>query len=137
MDTIEQRKRSAATAGGHAHDRDRIPVTFREEGPVGKCDSGSIPINLYETEDELLISAELAGAERRDVKVRVEGDCLSIRATKHGEGRGTFARRTRGELSRRVTLPAEVDRYEAVASVDRGILGLVLPKAPPIARRQS
>ena len=39
------------------------------------CDSGSIPIDLYETDDEVLISAELPGVKADDIDIDLEGNC--------------------------------------------------------------
>src|SRR3972149_2773069 len=53
----------------------------RWEGGV----TGTIPLDMYEHKDELVIRAELPGFKREDIDLRFEGEALTIRADKKVE----------------------------------------------------
>ncbi len=102
-----------------------------------------LPIDMWETADSIVVRAPLPGARADDqgLDVNVEGATLTIRAQllTGGEGndeaaapeRGVrwIAREIpRGEVSRVVELPAQVDADRATAKFSNGLLELTLPK---------
>jgi HSP20 family protein len=95
-----------------------------------------IRIDVSENEKEYLVSAEVPGARKDDIRVVVDGNYVSITADikkdfedKHAEGGRMLVKETyRGSVSRGFTLAHEVDDKGAVAKFDNGILRLTLPK---------
>ena len=95
-----------------------------------------IRIDVSENEKEYLVSAEVPGARKDDIRVVVDGNYVSITADikkdiedKHAEGGRMLVKETyRGSVSRGFTLAHEVDDKGAVAKFDDGILRLTLPK---------
>jgi HSP20 family protein len=86
----------------------------------------SIPVNLREDKDNLLISAELPGVAREDVNIEYIDDVLSLTATRKvagAEGETTIS------YARSFTLPYTVQADKIVAELKDGILSLTLPKA--------
>ncbi len=92
------------------------------------------PIDIEETDEAIVIRAELPGMNKEDIKVNLSGDTLTISGERKQEaekkGR-TYYRieRAYGKFQRTITLPAEVEGEKAKASYKAGVLELVLPKS--------
>jgi len=93
-----------------------------------------LPLDLYQTPDEVVVKATLPGVQPEDVEVSVVGNVLTIRgeakAERQAEGATYYLRERRfGTFSRSVVLPAEVDVDRAEAVFENGVLTLTLPKS--------
>ena len=94
----------------------------------------SLAMDMYETDNELVVETALSGAQAGDVDISVVGNTLTIRAeTKKEEnreekGRYYFCERRYGVLQRSVSLPVEVDTTKSEAVFKDGVLKLTLPK---------
>ena len=91
------------------------------------------PLDMYETEDALVVKAALPGLRPDDVEISVQGDTLFIKGeTKQEEkiDRGNYLRRELryGMYSRAIPLPVAVDTDKAEAIFEHGILTVRLPK---------
>lgn len=92
-----------------------------------------IRVDVTENDKEYLVTAEIPGAKKEDVRVSVDGGYVSISAEikkdeekKHGR---SIVRETyRGSVSRGFSLASEVDDKNAVAKLENGVLRLTLPK---------
>ena len=89
--------------------------------------------------DHILVRAEVPGVKKENLDVSVSDNMVTIRGTsKHEEEKeeGQYFRRemTRGEYSRSIGLPAEVDSAKAKATFKDGVLELKLPKTAPSQR---
>jgi len=96
-------------------------------------DATAIPINLYENDRELLLTAPMPGVEPEDIAVEVTDDGhLTLRADEHGPGqeRITYLRRewSYGPYARTIELPCAVDAGSANVAFGNGVLSLSLPK---------
>ena len=81
-----------------------------------------VPVSVHEDKDNLLVSAELPGVDRADIKIELLDDTLSLSAMrKQGEQTLSF--------ERRFNLPATVQADKVTATYENGILRLTLPKA--------
>lgn len=107
----------------------------------------TLPIDLWETNDSLIVRAPLPGAkpDADDVEINVDNNVLTIRARlpgvaneeTEGQGSGQAGRGIRwihrevprGEFARTVELPMAVDADKAEAHFGDGLLLLTLPKA--------
>ncbi len=93
-----------------------------------------IRIDVDEHEKEYIVSAEIPGAKKEDVRVSVDGNYVSISAdirkdTEEKKDGRTLVRETcRGSVSRGFTLGTEVDEQASTASLENGVLKLTLPK---------
>lgn len=90
-------------------------------------------LDLIETDDEVVVTAELPGLDKEDFAVEVSGDRLLIRGEKKAaterKGRGYYsAKQSYGAFARAVALPCEVDADKATAKYKNGTLRLALPK---------
>ncbi|MEW5763272.1 MAG: Hsp20/alpha crystallin family protein [Bacillota bacterium] len=92
-------------------------------------------VDVYQTEDEVVASAELPGiASKDDIEVVVTPDSLSIkgevkRAREVKEEDYYHSERFYGSFSRTLPLPVEVKPDQARAKLANGILEVRIPKA--------
>ncbi|MCC7388641.1 MAG: Hsp20/alpha crystallin family protein [Phycisphaerales bacterium] len=96
-------------------------------------EEGTLPLDISETESEVIVRASVPGFSREQIDVEVHDAILTIKAakTEETEERGErYYRRERrvGSMSRRVALPSIVHDTEAKAELKNGELTLRLPK---------
>jgi HSP20 family protein len=89
------------------------------------------PIDLYETATEVVVEADLPGADPASLRVvasdrllRIEGRCRPHAV----QGCYLQMERCHEEFARPVALPAAVDPHRAAARYERGVLLVTLPK---------
>jgi HSP20 family protein len=92
------------------------------------------PVDVYEKEDEIVITAELPGMQQEDIEVEVHDGILSIRgekkvSTEVNEDHYHFVERSYGSFERSFTLPAKVQGDNVKATYKDGVLKVHLPKA--------
>ena len=95
---------------------------------------GYVPLDLYETDNEVVVQAALPGVKPEDVDIQISGDTLTIRGeTKHEEeeNKRDYYRQESwyGSFARSVTLPVQVNADGADAVFENGVLKLTIPKA--------
>ena len=90
-------------------------------------------VDIYETENELVIKADLPEVAEKDVDVRVENNMLTIRGERKFEQNvkeDNYLRveRAYGSFSRSFSLPNTVNTEAIEANYKDGVLKVVLPK---------
>ena len=90
-------------------------------------------VDVYETEDELVIKADLPEVAEKDIDVQVENNMLTIRGERKFEQNvkeDNYLRveRSYGSFSRSFTLPNTVNSEAIQANYKDGVLKVVLPK---------
>jgi len=107
--------------------------------PVNLRDGGwsSPAIDMYQTDDEVVLRAALPGFKADEVQINVTGDVLTLRGEmKHEEeqkDKAWYIREQRwGSFERSITLPTDVKADKAVADYENGILTVTLPKAEEV-----
>ncbi len=92
-------------------------------------------VDLYETPDRFVLSAELPGLTREHLTIELQQDTLVLRGVRpHAErpdARFHRVERGHGAFSRAFTLPAQVDAAAISAEFRDGILTVVVPKIAP------
>jgi HSP20 family protein len=100
----------------------------------------SVPINVFETENELMVVAAMPGLEADNIDIRVEDQYLTIRAEKRGPGqeRLRYLRRewSYGPYERTIEVPMNVDAERANATYGNGIVTIALPKSARLRARK-
>jgi HSP20 family protein len=91
------------------------------------------PVDVSETEDSILIKAEIPGLEAKDISVTLLGDRLTIKGEKRKEEERKdehfhSSERFYGSFERSFRLPASVKADKVEAAFDKGILTVSLPK---------
>jgi HSP20 family protein len=119
--------------------QDRMNRMFDDAGRTWRTDepaattTWSPAVDIFETEGEIVVKAELPGMERKDIALNLENNVLTVR----GERR--FAKETKdenyhriersyGTFSRSFSIPATVDEEKIRADYREGVLKIVLPK---------
>jgi HSP20 family protein len=105
-------------------------------------DAGAtLPLDITDTADALLIDAALPGFKPEDVDVTVENGTLTIRAESRDEreskqGEAVVREIRRGSVNRTVTLPTGLESDKATATFENGVLQLRIPRAEAVKPRQ-
>lgn len=106
-----------------------------DAGNGGALPAGSWmpPLDVYETDDRLVVKVELPGIEPDDVDVSVEDSALSIYGERRfyeevAEDSAMRVERRFGAFTRTLTLPAIADPEKIEAKFDKGVLTLDIPK---------
>jgi len=89
-------------------------------------------VDIYETEQELTLMADMPGVPIESVDINLEGEQLTIRGAvpqSDGVGRILLKEYAVGDYYRQFTLSNDIDREKIQASMKDGVLKLVLPKA--------
>jgi HSP20 family protein len=92
-----------------------------------------VPVNISETDKEVIVRAELPGFKKDEIKLTITEDTFELSAEKKHEEveRGeTFYRREaeRKAVHRAFTLPICVDADHAKAKLEEGVLTVTMPK---------
>ena len=103
------------------------------EKPTEDDVPGQLAVNVYETDDELVIKARTAGVNKNDLDVSISEGILTISGTltsgdevavKNWHMQECYW----GEFSRSLHLPVPVKEDEAKAALKDGILSISFPK---------
>jgi HSP20 family protein len=91
-------------------------------------------VDLYQTENEIVVKASLPGMKADDIQISVVGDVLTLRGEINSEEEVKNAsyqirERRHGSFSRSLPLPTAVQADKAKAEFENGVLTLTLPKA--------
>lgn len=110
---------------------------FRPPVPFGPWAEGSLAVDMYETDDSVIVKTTIPGVSAEDIEVAVTGDTLTVKAETKAEDeiqRENYLRRERryGSYCRSVTLPGGLVQEEAKADYTDGILTLTFPKAEEV-----
>jgi HSP20 family protein len=98
-------------------------------------------VDIYETENELVIKADLPDINEKELDVRVENNMLTIRGERKFEQKvneDNYLRieRTYGSFSRSFSLPTTVNTESIQAEYKNGVLTVQLPKRAESKLRQ-
>lgn len=98
---------------------------------------GVIDLDMYQTDDEIVVEASIPGIKPEDISISVAGEVLTIKGEVQQEQETKDAdyhikERRFGSFSRSITLPTLVIADKAVADFKNGILKLKLPKAEEV-----
>ncbi|MDH5644058.1 MAG: Hsp20/alpha crystallin family protein [Gemmatimonadota bacterium] len=98
-------------------------------------------VDVRETAEDFLVTAELPGMAPDQVEVTVENGVLSISGEKkeeaHEESGGfSLVERRFGQFQRNFSIPRGVDADKVEAKFKHGVLNVVLPKAPQAKPKQ-
>lgn len=100
-----------------------------------------VPVDIYETKDEIVVRVEVPGIDPKDVSISLTGDQLTIRGQREQEheveGRNYVrVERRFGNFMRSFTLNVPVQADQVRAKYREGILEVSLPKAEEVKPRE-
>lgn len=90
-------------------------------------------VDIFETEDEIVVKAELPGMVRQNITLHLEKNVLTLKGERRFEKETkdeNYHRieRSYGGFSRAFSIPAAVDEEKIRADYKDGVLKIVLPK---------
>ncbi len=95
---------------------------------------GQLTIDVYQTENDIVIKSTIAGVKPEDLDVSINNDMVTVKGERKNEeevenGNYYYQECYWGSFSRSVLLPVDVIPEKADASLKNGILTIRLPKA--------
>ena len=94
-----------------------------------------LPLDVYSTDNELVIKASVSGMEPGDVEITIEGDKLTIKGETSAPLENVeyhIQERRFGQFGRTLTLNIPVEADSAEATFQNGELTLIIPKAEEV-----
>ena len=115
-------------------DVDRLFDEFFSQPMSAQSNWGMPMIDMYQTDDDVVVKATMPGLNADDIDIQVTGDTLTLRGeTKKEEVEEKAKYHIREHryqsFSRSLTLPVNVVADKADAQMENGVLTLRLPKA--------
>jgi HSP20 family protein len=106
--------------------------------PVGISGVSAMPaIDMYQTDDEVVVKATLPGLKAEDVNITVTGETLTLRGEykQENEQKETtyhIREQRSGSFERSLFLPTDVKSDKAKADFENGILTITMPIAEEV-----
>jgi len=117
-----------------------VPNKTDDEVPGTREETRSLtpPVDIFETENELVVVADVPGARKEEVDVRVDGDVLTLKSRVSFEMAGAAVHNefTLHEYYRQFQLGEQVDREKITADLKHGVLTLRLPRMEKVKPKQ-
>ena len=105
--------------------------TERVDDTPGACCAPAV--DIYETDDAVIVEADMPGVDREAVDVKIDNGVLSILGRAAGTSGPSVTRLyeefTRGDYYRAFALGEDVDEGKVAAAVSNGVLTVTLPRA--------
>ncbi|MGO9379464.1 MAG: Hsp20/alpha crystallin family protein [Dissulfurispiraceae bacterium] len=98
-------------------------------------------MDLYARKNDIVVKVDLPGVRREDIDLTITKDSLIVkgevkRDEEVKEEEYFISERSNGNFSRTITLPFEVENEKAQASMNNGILEIVIPKLEEAKARE-
>src|SRR5437763_16789448 len=114
--------------------------TWRSDEPAATT-TWSPAVDIFETEGEIVVKAELPGMDRKDITLHLENNVLTLKGERRFEKETkdeNYHRieRSYGAFSRSFAFPATVDEEKIRADYKDGVLNIVLAKKEQARHKQ-
>ncbi len=95
---------------------------------------GQLSVDVYQTKDNLVVRSTIAGVKMEDLEITLNNDVITIKGKRYQSDQVEpddyfYQECYWGGFSRSIVLPMEVDPKKVKASLDSGVLTVVLPKS--------
>ncbi|MFA6272706.1 MAG: Hsp20/alpha crystallin family protein [Patescibacteria group bacterium] len=95
---------------------------------------GQLSVDVYQTEDSIVIKSTIAGVKSEDIDISINNDMVTIRGLRQKQEEVAkedyfYQECYWGGFSRSIILPVEVKEDKVDAVLENGILTVVLPRA--------
>ncbi|KAA8923113.1 archaeal heat shock protein Hsp14 [Thermoplasma sp.] len=80
------------------------------------------PITMYQDGNDLVVEAEMPGFDKKDIRVTVEKNVLTIRAERKREYKAVYIDQRVDKVFKVVRLPVDVDQASISAKYQDGVL---------------
>ncbi len=96
-------------------------------------EEGQLAVDVYQTDDHIVIRSTVAGVKPEDLNISIDGDMVTIKGQRREEEEISddnylYKECYWGSFSRSIILTVEVKGEEAEATLKNGILTIKLPK---------
>jgi HSP20 family protein len=110
-------------------------VTARGEEKDMISSTWTPSVDIYETENSLVLTAEVPGVDENNIEIKIEDNTLSLNGERIFEketSEENYHRieRSYGSFYRSFTIPRNVDQEKIKAEHDNGVLRITMPKKP-------
>lgn len=111
-----------------------MPVSILNEESKNFGDAeGRLTVDVYQTDDEIIIQSAVAGVSVDDLEINITNESVSIRGERQrtetvDEKNYFYQECFWGKFSRVIILPQEVDPERSHAALKNGVLTIRLPK---------
>jgi HSP20 family protein len=104
-----------------------------EDDVIVPNEEGELAVDLYETQDAVVVQAMTAGTRKNDLDIMITRESITIRGERHSDARvhqDSYMTQELywGAFSRTIQLPEEIEVEEAMAKEEHGLLTIRLPK---------
>ena len=111
-----------------------VRPTSRFLAPYG---AGDLALDIYETDNDLVVTAAVPGVKPEEVDISITGDTLTIKGETKCETKvekANYLRQERryGAFTRTVAIPMPVQADKAEAKFKDGVLTVTIPKAEEV-----
>lgn len=98
-------------------------------------------VDIFETENELVLSAEVPGINEKDIEIKIEDNTLTLRGERKFENETkeeNYHRieRAYGSFFRSFSLPLSINQDIIKAEHLNGVLKIIMPKKPELKPRK-
>ncbi len=107
----------------------------RRSGLRAQADQWHPPVDIVETDEMILLTAELPGLEIQEITLEISNQHLTLRGERafaHSSSSELYHQleRVYGKFERVFPLPEEADQSQIKATLNDGVLEIALPKRP-------
>ncbi len=98
-------------------------------------------VDIYETENAVVLTAELPGMEEKDIQLKIEDNNLVLKGERKFEKETKEenyyrVERAYGSFYRSFTIPTAVDQEKITAEYNNGVLKVTMPKKEEIKPKE-
>ncbi len=98
-------------------------------------------VDIFETENELVLSAEVPGINEKDIEIKIEDNTLTLRGERKFEKETKEenyhrVERAYGSFFRSFSLPLYINQDNIKAEHLNGVLKIIMPKKPELKPRK-
>ncbi len=110
------------------------PTEIEDEWPAEEFEEGQLSIDVFQTPKAIVVKSTIAGVKPEDIDISINNDMLTIRGRREQsevvEDQDYLFRECYwGSFSRSVILPVEIEANKIEATIENGVLSIILPKA--------
>jgi len=118
------------------YEDDDVEMESENDGWMDDSEEGQLSIDVYQTQKDIVIKSTIAGVKPADIDIAINNDMLTIRGKREMANTVKnedylFRECYWGAFSRSIILPVEIQAEKIDASLENGVLTVVLPKAKP------
>ncbi len=115
--------------------------TGRSEGKEIAASTWAPAVDIFETENDLVMTAEVPGIDEKDIEIKIEDNTLILKGARKFEKETkeeNYHRieRSYGSFYRAFTLPNSIDPEKIQAEHENGVLKITMPKRTELKPRK-